>query len=322
MICILPASSFAANQETNEGRTKTNSAEVRTLVFPSVKEFGKVALVPHAKDGISNRERIVGPAFGTVKVRVAKDEWLVLELMRQGLENPTYLDSCSAIGVDGLRINFLSMNDGENGWCDAALKHANHFKHLKCLILNCSDVSDASVSSLSQSGEIQFFSAFETPIKGDCFKSFPHYKNLQHLSCFDDAIKQENLEYLSQCPRLSSVDVRRTGIGDLGVKYLSRCPSITTLRLGGNPKISDACVKYLLNLKHVNWLDLDGTSVTFRGLSMLKPMNLDLLTVSEGTCKAKDLPALKRVAKHLGIVSQASTRARDKRDAEMFTPVH
>jgi hypothetical protein len=320
VICALAPASLATNQKSDAAKKEqalNKSVEERTLVFPKIAELGKLFLVPHTSDGMK-QETVVGTAFGTVKVHVPKNEFLVLSLNRQALQNPQCLDSCSATGVDGITISFLSMDDNENEWCDAALKHANHFKNLKCLTLNRSDVSDAAVSAMTDLRDLQFFAAFETRIKGYCFKTLSRNKNLRNMSCFDDAIEQENLKYLSDCPRLSAVDVRRTGIGDVGVKYLSECPNIATLRLGGNPRISDACTKYLLNLKHVEWLDLDGTRVTFKGLKALKPMHLHLLSVTEGTCSAKELPVLKGLAKQVQIVSRA--RGMNK-DEQLFAPM-
>jgi hypothetical protein len=68
----------------------------------------------------------------------------------------------------------------------------------------------------------------------------------------------------------------------------------------------------------VEWLDLDGTRVTFNGLKTLKPMHLHLLSVTEGTCTAKELAALKGLAKQVQIVPRA--RGMNK-DEQLFAPM-
>jgi len=316
IICILATASFATHQKSATNGAK-NSVEERTLTFPQSGSIGVLTLIPH--HNFIGNEKAIGTAIGTVKAIVPKGSWLGLELNRQAVLHPKLLDSCSTIGVDALNISFMSMEDGDVGWSDAALQHANHFKSLKCLLLNKSDVSDQSVSGLRGLPDIECISAFLTGINGDCFKTFSQYKNLQYLICSEDPIRQENLRYLSECPRLSYVDLRRTELGEPGVKYLRRCPNISTLRIGNNSKVNDACIKYLLNLRHLKSLGLENTAVTYSGLKALKPLNLQILSISEGACDGKDLPALKSLATKIQFVPRLRV---DRKMEQMFDPVH
>jgi len=319
IICSLAVcASFAANPKSQGA--KSSPVDERTLTFPKVANFGTLSLIPHDRNAVFGAKSIC-TASGTVKVRVPKGQWLSLDLSQQAFAHPDLLDSCSETGLDALNINFLSMDDSEIGWCDKVLQQANHFKNLKCLIVSRSDVSDAGMSALSGQHDLECICGFVTRIEGDCFKTFAQYKNLQHVDFFDNAIKEDCLRYLSQCPKLAVVDLRRTHMGNLGVQYLSRCPNITILRLGGNRKIDDACIKYLLKLKHVNWLDLGGTRVTFEGLKALKPMNLQRLTVVEGICSVKDMPVLKSLAKQLDNLPQSDSGG-DKQYEQMLQPMH
>jgi hypothetical protein len=224
------------------------------------------------------------------------------------------------VPLDAVNINFMAMEDSESAWCDAALLHASHIKSLKCLILNRSDVSDAGLSRVSALPDLECISASMTSVKGDCFKTFGQHKNLQFIGVGDDPLKEETIKYLSSCPKLWYVDMHHTGMGDLGVKYLSKCAHLCRVRLADNGKITDACIKDLLNLKHVSWLALEGTSVSAHGLKMLKPMNLDSLTIADGTCDKNDLAALHTWITRLAIVPRA--RKVDKSTEQLYAPLH
>jgi hypothetical protein len=188
------------------------------------------------------------------------------------------------------------------------------------LLINRSDVSDAGISRLSGEHDLECISGFLTDIKGDCFKTFSQFKNLRYVAFYDDAIKEENLKYLSACPNLSYVDLHHTGMSELGVSYLSHCSNISDLRIQGNPKINDAAIKHLLNLKHLTWLTLEGTGTTFTGLQQLKPLKLDHLRISEGSCDAKDLPRLKALARNVEIVPRSHSVGTNMQ--QILAPLH
>jgi hypothetical protein len=313
-IFILATGSLAANNTSTEGAKKL-SVEERTLTFPGSASFGALALIPHDVARVGGPTNI-GAAVGTVKVSVPNGQWLTLELNPLAFMHPKLLDSCSAVGLDGLVVNFIAMDDSEGGWCDTAMQHANHFKNLKCLILNKSDVSDVGVSALRGQHDIECIRCVLTRIHGDCFKTFSQFKNLYHLDCGDCTIKEENLKYLSDCHSLTYVDLRGTRLGNLGVKYLSKCSNLTGLRIGCNAAIDDASIKYLLDLRH---LDVDRTSITFSGLKALAPMHLRRLTISGGTCPAKDLPILKKLAKTVEVLPQSRSAGQFE---QLFQPLH
>jgi len=319
IICICGTASIATNQKSKTESANTNSAQERTLTFPKGASIGRLSLIPHDYLYLG-QEKLIGAASGTAKVRVPKDKLLALELSREAYVHPDRLELCSAVGLDVVNINFMAMEDSESTWCDAVLQHASHFKSLKCLLLNRSDVTDAGLSHLTGLRDLECISATMTGIKGDCFKTLAQYKNLQYLSLSDDPIKQENLKYLSNCPSLSYLDLHHTGVGELGIECLSKCANLSTLKLADNRKVDDACIKYLLNMKHASLISLDGTSVSFNGLKALKPLKLYLLAVSEGTCDRKDLPVLNSLAKYVKVVPR-SHRV-DKSTEQMWAPLH
>jgi hypothetical protein len=154
IVCIFATASLAANHTAATDEAKNQAVEERMLVFPQKTSLGALSLIPHNGPMAGNARRF-GSAVGTVKVSVPKGKWLSLELNTEAFKHPELVDSCSAVGLDCLIINFLSMDDSEGGWCDAALPHANHFKNLKCLILNRSDVSDAGMSKLKGQKDVE-----------------------------------------------------------------------------------------------------------------------------------------------------------------------
>jgi hypothetical protein len=176
------------------------------------------------------------------------------------------------------------------------------------------------MSRLKPQPSLERIIGFLTDIKGDCFKTFSRHPNLQGLDFYDCGIKEENLKYLAACPKLTYVDFHHTDMGEIGIKYLSQCANLSEVHVKNNARINDACLKYLLNLKHLSYLELDSTGVTFNGLKVLKPLKLNKLTISEGVCDVKDLPALKTLAKTIEIVPRSHKV--DKSMQQILAPLH
>lgn len=324
LICVLACASFAANQKAKtEGEKKTpdqpkRSDQERTLTFPKA-GMGTLYLVYHDEKGMNMADPVV-TAIGTVRIKVPKDRWLTLELSRYAYAHPDSFESCSSSGLDGLSLNLVSIDESDSAFCDTALQHANHFRGLKCLLLNRADISDAGLSRMKGLPELEFICGFLTPITGDCFKTFSQFKKLNYVGFYDDAIKPENVKYLKDCPMLACVDLSHTDLGEVGIKYLSQCPNISVLKISSNPKVNDACIKYLLSMKHLSRLELEGTGITFSGLKALKPLHLSILRVSAGVCANTDRPVLKTLAKKVEIVWREHRV--DKSTQEMFAPLH
>lgn len=297
------------------------NVEKRTFTFPKDFSIGTLFLVSHDEHRCSTGdEQPLTPAYGTVTVSVPKNKWLMLELNRKGFENPKCLDSIAAEGLDVLHISFMSMEDSENTLCDRALIHANHLKSLKCLLLDKSDTSDKSIMQLNGLPNIVYISATMSSVNGDCFKTFTKFPKLRTLLLYDDPLKPESFRYLPLSPNLSYLDLHSTQLDDNAMKYLGQCPNISLLRIETNPKVTDAGLKYLLNLKHLESLDLSGTRVTCAGLKTLAGLKLKHLFVSQGVYSEKELASLKEVCPDVIVVGKA--RRLDQGTKDMYAPLH
>ena len=75
------------------------------------------------------------------------------------------MDTLPAQGIDALRMDFLPLEESDNGLCDRALVHAAHFKDLKMISVATSDTTDAGLENLKTLPKLQVILAQEHWLK-------------------------------------------------------------------------------------------------------------------------------------------------------------
>ena len=126
-----------------------------------------------------------------------------------------------------------------------------------------------------------------------------HIVGLEYLEsiCLNDTdITDESIRLLGQLPRLSNLDVRHNRLTDQCLKYAGRMQPLKMLWVGGwqeNESITDQGLVHLVNLQHLEVLDLQGTSVTEAGVERLSDLELKCLGLQH--TKVRDADRLRQV---------------------------
>ena len=277
----------------NSGTSAT--VATRLLHFPPDKSLGAIILgVKNAYMDTTGPRPQVASAIGNVKVSVPTGHYILFEANRRIFENPDLLNKINQEGVDVLKIGFMSMDDKEDAMCDRALSHLSHWTALKGLEVNRSDATDAGMSHVKELKNLRWLSCVQSDITGSFFKVLPALPELSELNCSWCALNESNIAYLSQVKSLTQLDLSRTGLSEVGMRELSKCTGLTVLRIGMNPNLTDECLKQLLPIKNLDWLDLRETRVTMNGLRYLKTLKFRKLAVPAQIDSPANIAELKK----------------------------
>jgi hypothetical protein len=275
-------------------RSSNCAATRRTLHFPSGKALGAI--------WVGNEKPVFGPykkyiqvagASGDVTITVPKGQRVLFEANRRVFENPACLTKISPVGIDCIKMGFISLEDREDDMCDKALAYIPSLNGIAEINIDRSEATDKGLSQLKRCTSLKGISCFMSSVDGSCFKdlvSLPSLKGLWVPRCMID---QKNMAYLPHFSKLRELDLERTQLDASGAKYLAQCPRLEVLVVRGNPKFDDNCLKFVVPLKNLCDLDVRETPVTISGLKTLKLSKLIRLGVPQSM--SKNLPELKRL---------------------------
>jgi hypothetical protein len=296
----------------------SSGAETRTYKFPAT-TIGTLYLAPAFEPFSDNHP--LATARGNVTVQVPKGYLVRLKLSREAFEHPELIEQASSKGIDELQPDFMAMDDAEANLYNAAFAKSGHFQDATILMVQRSDVSDAAILKVAPMPKIEIITAQLTTLKGSCFsvlaQKFPNLRCLLLANC---PLVGSSLKSLSACKKLEKLDVNHCGLDDEAVKYICQCSNLKELRIGQNPKMSDACVKYFLTLKHLTTLDMADVGISCDGFKQLKPLHLESLFIGDHVCAPKDIPEMKKVAKRVGIAH--AIRKVDQFTKDVYAPLH
>jgi hypothetical protein len=266
----------------------------RKLHFPGDKSLGAL-FVGNERAVLGRYENLsqVANATGDVTIKVPKGSRVLFEANRRIFEDPSCLDKISPVGIDSIKMGFMSMDDREDDMCNKALAHLSKLSGLTSIDIDRSDATDAGVSQLRGCTSLEGLSCSMSAVKGTFFKDLESLKSLRGLWIANCLIDQKNMVYLSHFPNLKELDIERTQLNSDGAKFLARCSSLESLVVRGNAKFDDNCLQYLLPLKNLSSLDLRETPVTMKGLRTLKLPKLRSIGLPHSL--SKNLPELRRM---------------------------
>jgi hypothetical protein len=296
--------------DTNSGTTR------RTLHFPKGKPLGAIFVGnERAVFGHFKRLKQVANASGDVTIDVPKGARVLFEANRRVFEDPSCLDKISPIGIDSIKMGFISLDDREDDMCNKALAHVFKLNGITEINIDRSDATDAGVSQLKGCTSLEGISCFMSAVKGNCLKDLVTLPSLKGLWVSNCIIDQKNMAYLPRFSKLKELDVERTQLDPGGAKYLAKCPSLEILVVRGNPNFDDNCLQFLLPLKNLCNLDLRETPITMSGLKTLKLTKLRHLGVPHSL--SKNMPELKRMFPSV-IIDAASPYESNSEDAKDY----
>jgi hypothetical protein len=224
---------------------------------------------------------------------VAKDQFITFQPNAAFFKNPKLISQLPADAIDCLELKLMSMDDAEDVLCDRALGLIGHLKGLRVLIVDKSEVSDEGMKQIAGLTNLQYISAFLTPLRGTFLKQLRSLKKLQALELPSNGLQEQELKYLPEYPSLQHLLVSRTNLTNEGMKYIAGCTKLKRLDLSKNPGIGDESIQYLKQLQALSNLSIDSTSITSQGLLKLKGLNLKVLTLPEAKYPSDQVAAVR-----------------------------
>jgi len=295
------------------------SKPTRVLPFPSDYSLGQIMIADFPDQELDLMRR--GAARGTITVPPGK--FVIFEPAHHFFEAPKRGNVIPADGVDCFKLAAVSLADGEDGWCDRAMGFIGHYKSVIKLDIDRSDCTDKGLVHAADLPNLQAISAFAATLEGNCFEQLSKLTQLRFIFLQDNPIKQENLRHLAALPQLQYLYLGQTGIGDQGVRHLSKCSQLVTLDLGGNRKITDLSVKYLLSLKKLRVLVLTGTSITSGAVLQLSGLALTHLDLPGGKYTNDQIKAFQKAFPHTAMdLSKKTRKDVDVETKVLLSPLH
>lgn len=212
------------------------------------------------------------------------------------LDSCTNITSAGLVNLEQLRnLSELSLCDTRIG--DDGLVHIEELTGLTELRLVNAAISDAGLANLSGLTRLRLLSlAGNSAITQAGLGHLAGMHELRNLYLSDNPrITDAGLAHLRDLTNLRSLFLDNTGITDAGMPHLSRLTELRELYLSNNPgitnatlthltgltnltvlslynngRITDDAVPHLIQMKHLEFLDLHGTGITAEGLAKLR----------------------------------------------------
>jgi len=164
------------------------------------------------------------------------------------------------IAVD-LRSSFIT---------DSDMLRLAELRDLRRLDISLTRISDLGLRTLKSSTGIEDLNLyFAEQVSDEGTAIFRNWKHLKRLNLRGTKITDSTLEILEGVPSLEWLDIGWAQITDTGLDHLSSLNNLRALTMGGN-KLTSAALQVLRQLPQLEYLDISGTQRTDSGLwSML-----------------------------------------------------
>jgi len=269
----------------------------RTLVFPDDMSIGKVSVLKMGSGVFEFEGVVMRCTTAQGKVIAPAGQPLMLEVNYAGATHPDKLANIPTDAFVFLKMEKLPLNDA------ATAKLVNRFTHLRRLDMKRLEFSDAGLALLQPQAlkELESLRCEFCSIKGPGLASLARFKKLHNVSMGFGEIDSNQLDALEKLQNIQYLNLRDSRLIDKALTHIGKISGLQTLDIKGNPRITDAGLKDLTNLRHLSYLNLtECYRVTPDGIMQLKNLPLKEIEVSgrfEGTpgMTKEDLLKLQRV---------------------------
>ena len=152
---------------------------------------------------------------------------------------------------------------------DQGLQHLHRMTELELLYLSNTQVTAASLQQLRQFPQLRDLAIAGTQIADDDVRHLQGLPlkrlNLTHTTITDAAMK-----HIAAHTELEMLDIRINDLSDEALEPLSHLPRLRILRIGQNPRITNAALVHLRGLTSLRHLSVNGTAVTRTGARRLQ----------------------------------------------------
>lgn len=144
---------------------------------------------------------------------------------------------------------------------------------------------------------IEEIELINTYIDDEGLKAISGMKSVKQLLLeWCNQFTSKGISYLQQLPALTILSMHNCQIDNAKVRALCRLKNLTSLGLVENKEVGDQELKLIgENLRRLNALDLDGTSVKAEGLASLEGLTLHKLSLRNTNLSRRELEAISRL---------------------------
>lgn len=216
------------------------------------------------------------------------------------------------------------MDDAEDGMSDRLMAGVGSLTGLRQITLTGSDVTDAGLKCLAKLPNLTKLEIASIQTNGSCFKGMSTLRHLNDLTISGDSIKLENVKFLAMLPELQSLQFDRACVNNAEVAYIGQCKELRSLDISLNPAVTDDSAKSLANLKHLETLNISGTSISLKGLTGLKGLPLKWIGLPKADYNRLEAEEIKRLFPTAQIKCLPNIDRRfDPKDADkLLAPLH
>jgi len=249
------------------GHSAGAAVQTKTLKFPTNVAVAQLyysrppTAAPASAGSAPKETRLL--ARGTVEIPT--DVHIELKLTFAGLERLAELKQINAYQVRKLDAAGLEFEDSH-------MEQLKDFTSIWRINLDSTSITDKSIAILAHYKTLSDLRLSKVDITGNNFELFSGLP-LSVVNLNGSNLKEGNLSRIKSLPdTLSNLNVSRTGVGPRDTAFLAKCKKLTSLNIGGNKKITDACMKDLAGLKMLDNLYVDDTEVTEKSLPIFAQM--------------------------------------------------
>jgi Leucine-rich repeat (LRR) protein len=143
-------------------------------------------------------------------------------------------------------------------------------KGLETLVLNFSNISNASLEAIKDNRNIRDLRLVSTKVTNDGLANLKSFDKLEKLYLNGTSVSDAGLQNLSGLKNLKELDLQRTGVTGDGLSNLKNT-NLEVLRLGFN-KLDDKGMKHIGSLSNLKELNLTQTNISDTGLAQVSSL--------------------------------------------------
>ena len=202
---------------------------------------------------------------------------------------------------------------------DSQLKQLSGLRNLRYLDLDGAEVSDKGLMQLRSLSNLVYLNVAHTLTQAKFLSSCSTMTKLQYLDLQSNEITPSSLEVLTNFSQLKNLYLSRTGLDNNGMAVIAKLKALETLTVASNRRLDDTGLAKLKSLKKLKSIDVRDTSISARGLLVLKELPITGIKFDSSQCSLSELKILKQAFPHARLVR---INRFESAPAEVLAPLH
>jgi len=265
-------------------------AELRTVSFPADKRYGHLVLMNYAPnrptadhlDRLTPHDIILGYAQGKTRVNIPPGGICCFDPSPGLYINPRPIATIDAAGIDGIKLTYSGLEDGEEKICDNFASYVKHFSALKLIRCKGSSLTDVGLESMAPLSNVVCLDLSNTYVSKKAVALACRYPKLEMLILSNVDLHGADFARLAALPHLGCLALHNCNLVDGDIKALSSCKHIFNLDISKNMRLTSASLPSIKNMKELEILFVDTTSIRPADLPTIKELPLRVLNFDSG----------------------------------------